>query len=78
MKKVRTVSPEAMQSMLRQIETADQRIMATFEEMAVMEKAMEIRLKAMRDQMEEVMKWRSAINFQVAVMRKRIQMEGNE
>lgn len=78
MKKVRTVSPEAMQSMLRQIETADQRIMATFEEMAVMEKAMEIRLKAMRDQMEEVIKWRSAISFQVAVMRKRIQMEGNE
>ena len=78
MKKVRTVSPEAMHSMLRQIETADQRIMATFEEMAVMEKAMQIRLKAMRDQMEEVMKWRSAINFQVAVMRKRIQMEGNE
>ena len=75
MKRCRSVTPEAMHSMLRQIEAADQRIMATFEEMAVMEKAMQLRLDGLRERMDDVMKWRKAINYQVAVMRRRINSE---
>ena len=75
MKRCRYVTPEAMHSMLRQIEAADQRIMATFEEMAVMEKAMQLRLDGLRERMDDVMKWRKAINYQVAVMRRRINSE---
>ena len=66
---------ELVSSMLEQIKSADVRLMATFDEIAVLDQAMRIRLKTLLDQVDDIKKWRKAINWQLSLLERRIRNE---